>query len=76
MIETWVLELEVAKAEEEASVEERDGSAPLYKGCIERLLPGLKICLFPMSCTLRTVGLPTSVSIKESLNKGTRPLLG
>ena len=31
-IETWELELEVAKAEEEASVEERDGSAPLYTG--------------------------------------------
>ena len=38
-IETWVLELEVVKAEEEASVEERDGYAPLYKGCEYRTPP-------------------------------------
>ena len=31
--ETRVLELGVAGVEEEASVEEKDGSEPLYKGC-------------------------------------------
>ena len=31
--ETRVLELGVAGVEEEASVEEKDGSLPLYKGC-------------------------------------------
>ena len=30
-IETRVLELEVARVEEEASVKEKDGSVPLYK---------------------------------------------
>ena len=30
--ETWVPELEVGKVEEEAGVEDKDGSVPLYKG--------------------------------------------
>ena len=67
-----MLELEVVRVEEEASVERKGGSMPLIKAeNIERLLSGIKICLFPRSCTLRMVGLPTSMSIKESLNKGT-----
>ena len=32
-IGTRGLELEVARVEEEASVKEKDGSVPLYKGC-------------------------------------------
>ena len=39
VIETWVLELEVGKGEEEASVEEKGGSVPLYKGCEYRTPP-------------------------------------
>ena len=31
-IKTWVLELKDGRVEEEAGVEERDGSMPLYKG--------------------------------------------
>ena len=38
-IETWVLELEVARVEEEASVKEKDGSVPLYKGREYRTSP-------------------------------------
>ena len=33
VIETRVLELEVGKAEEGASAEEKGGYVPLYKGC-------------------------------------------
>ena len=32
VIETWVLELEVVRVEEEASMEKEDESVPLYKG--------------------------------------------
>ena len=31
-IESWVLEPEVGKVEEEVGVGEKDGSVPLYKG--------------------------------------------
>ena len=37
--ETWVLELGVAGVEEEASVEEKYESVPLYKGCKYQMSP-------------------------------------
>ena len=31
-VETWVLEFEVGKVEEEVGIKEKDGFVPLYKG--------------------------------------------
>ena len=59
-IESWALEPEVGKVEEEVGVGGRKtGLYPFIKAVnIERLLPSLKACLFTRSCTLKTVGFP------------------
>jgi hypothetical protein len=61
-----VLKLEVGTDEEGESVEEKDGSVPLYKGNEYQkcLLLGLKTCLFPRNHSNGTVGLPTPVLMR------------
>ena len=64
-IETWALELEAGKAEEEVGVGGKTGLYPFIKAMnIERLLMGLKARLFPRDRVNDTVGLPTPIFIR------------
>ena len=58
--ETRVLELGVAGVEEEASVEEKDGSVPLYKGCKYQTSPlgPQKLACFQGVVPKRRLGYP------------------
>ena len=74
--ETWVLELGGVRVEEEASVKEKDGSVPLYKGCeYQTSPPGPQNLPIPKELYPND-GWVTHVRVsKESLDEGTRSLL-
>ena len=73
--EAWELELGVAGVEEEASVEEKDGSVPLYKGCKYQTSPlePQKLACFQGIVPKRRLGYPRS-GRHESLKKGRHDL--
>ena len=72
-----MLELKVVRVEEEASMEKKDGSVPLYKGREYRTPPpGPQNLPIPKELYLK-YGWVTHVRVdKEHINKGTRSLLG